>query len=424
MNRIVLIGNGFDLAHGLKTSYADFIDWYWEQWRDKLISCHSPHAHDELCTLSLDLEETRDRKETWHSLLHSHMHSFQSMAGMKFYDYLKSYGVIIKIFTPLLEAIMHDVKHQNWVDIERIYYRLLCDSLKENSKVSPSELNTQLAVLTEKLTEYLKYVEGNNEIKGNLNDAIIRKLYSPINPNEIAICASQQKRDWIEQLKKADPDLLYYKLSDYEKQYKLLKYYIPDSIEKIKKDEKVIDQNFQLVSELFLPEQVMIVNFNYTHIADIYIQDNQYNHTFSINHIHGELDSPQSIIFGYGDELDKHYKELEELNDNEYLNNIKSIKYLEATNYRNLLNFIESAPFQIYIMGHSCGNSDRTLLNTLFEHENCISIKPFYYQKEEGSDNYTEIVQNISRNFKDKQALRDKVVPKDYCEPLPQASAN
>lgn len=31
MNRIILIGNGFDLAHGLKTSYADFIDWYWEE---------------------------------------------------------------------------------------------------------------------------------------------------------------------------------------------------------------------------------------------------------------------------------------------------------------------------------------------------------------------------------------------------------
>ena len=31
MNRIVLIGNGFDLAHGLKTKYEHFIDWYWEQ---------------------------------------------------------------------------------------------------------------------------------------------------------------------------------------------------------------------------------------------------------------------------------------------------------------------------------------------------------------------------------------------------------
>ena len=31
MNRIVLIGNGFDLAHGLKTKYEDSINWYWEQ---------------------------------------------------------------------------------------------------------------------------------------------------------------------------------------------------------------------------------------------------------------------------------------------------------------------------------------------------------------------------------------------------------
>jgi hypothetical protein len=29
MNRIILIGNGFDLAHGLKTSYKDFLEWFW-----------------------------------------------------------------------------------------------------------------------------------------------------------------------------------------------------------------------------------------------------------------------------------------------------------------------------------------------------------------------------------------------------------
>ncbi len=28
MNKLILIGNGFDLAHGLKTSYRDFLPWY------------------------------------------------------------------------------------------------------------------------------------------------------------------------------------------------------------------------------------------------------------------------------------------------------------------------------------------------------------------------------------------------------------
>ena len=78
--------------------------------------------------------------------------------------------------------------------------------------------------------------------------------------------------------------------------------------------------------------------------------------------------------------------------------------------------------YQIYIMGHSCGNSDRTLLNTLFEHKNCVSIKPYYYQKTDGTDNYMEIVQNICRNFTDMKLMRDRVVNKTFCKPLPQIS--
>jgi hypothetical protein len=31
VNRLILVGNGFDLAHGLKTSYKDFIDDFWEE---------------------------------------------------------------------------------------------------------------------------------------------------------------------------------------------------------------------------------------------------------------------------------------------------------------------------------------------------------------------------------------------------------
>lgn len=139
---------------------------------------------------------------------------------------------------------------------------------------------------------------------------------------------------------------------------------------------------------------------------------------FVINHIHGTLQDHASIIFGYGDELDDRYTELVKLNNNDFLHNIKSIKYLETDNYRKMLAFIDSAPYQVYIMGHSCGNSDRTLLNTLFEHKNCLSIKPFYYVKEDGSDNYLEMVQNISRNFTDMKLMRDRVVNKTYCEKL------
>jgi hypothetical protein len=56
-------------------------------------------------------------------------------------------------------------------------------------------------------------------------------------------------------------------------------------------------------------------------------------------------------------------------------------------------------------MGYSCGLSDRTLLNTIFEHNN-RSIKFYYETKDDNGvvikDNYTEIIQNISRHFNKK----------------------
>lgn len=162
----------------------------------------------------------------------------------------------------------------------------------------------------------------------------------------------------------------------------------------------------------------MILDFNYTNTSDYYSLSSPLKTT--INHIHGCLKDPDSMIFGYGDELDDEYQKLLKSNNNNLLSNIKSIRYLESDNYRKLLEFIEYAPYQIYIMGHSCGTSNRTMLNTLFEHRNCVSIKPFYYEKDDGSDNYLEIVQNVSRNFTNMKLMRDRVVNKQYCTFLPQ----
>ena len=104
--------------------------------------------------------------------------------------------------------------------------------------------------------------------------------------------------------------------------------------------------------------------------------------------------------------------------DNELLKNVKSVKYLETRNYHKMLDFLMAAPFQVLIMGHSCGNSDRTLLNTVFEHKNCVSIKPFYHKWDDGSDNYLELVQIISRNFTNMRLFRDRVVNKEQCKTM------
>lgn len=53
MNRVVLIGNGFDLAHGLPTRYEDFINWYWDKWGQKLRTSSKKVEQDIFCSFVL-----------------------------------------------------------------------------------------------------------------------------------------------------------------------------------------------------------------------------------------------------------------------------------------------------------------------------------------------------------------------------------
>ncbi len=53
MNRLVIIGNGFNMAHGLKTSYMDFINWYWDQRVASFAGNTTKVSEDILCTLTI-----------------------------------------------------------------------------------------------------------------------------------------------------------------------------------------------------------------------------------------------------------------------------------------------------------------------------------------------------------------------------------
>lgn len=357
MNRLVLIGNGFDLAHGLKTSYADFINWYWEQWGQRLLTGNHKVESDDLCSFSLRPSEYYDTwYQFWVGPYMQKSNPFAPWAPNEVVRIAKEVDNIslFKYTTPFFEKINYCKETKGWVDIEQEYYYQLINAQKKSATYYLT-LNKQLDFLRKKLIEYLEIVGG----KGcDLINEIKDKIYRPIKENEISI-------------------------------------------------------SYGFPHENLTPINVTLLNFNYTSTPKKYLEDNA-----NINYIHGILEKPQSVIFGYGDELDENFKRLQNLNDNEYLRNIKSVLYLEQDNYRSVLRFIESAPFQVCIMGHSCGNSDRTLLNTIFEHRNCVSIKPYYYQKEDGTDNYLELVKNIYRNFTNLKQMRDRVVNKTYTEPL------
>ncbi len=443
MNRIILIGNGFDLAHGLKTSYKDFIEDYWKNWAKKLTGSDRQIEEDELCSFQLQIEPNYYRSaSTIKQFIGAYSNAPLSANCLAEIPQINQNSRNEKIYHKytswFFNAINKAIESKKWVDIEYEYYQTLKEIVDDKTfkpYSTPIKLDEEFEVLKTKLQKYLSDIQKELIKSDLIKDCIRRTIFEPIDTKDISNGDwNILKQSFNARLKESEnpnlvlhhytsdlyectiDDILKYRKKLTTQEYDFLKQSSTEKLNYSQHIENIKHKTSYVPDYFLLPDQILFLNFNYTSTADLYIPKGS---EFKVNHIHGELGNDNNpIIFGYGDELDDDYKEIFKLNDNDYLRNIKSIRYLETNNYRKLLSFINSAPFQIYIMGHSCGNSDRTLLNTLFEHKNCVSIKPFYYEKPDGTDNYIEIVQNISRNFNDMRLMRDRVVNKTYCRPL------
>ena len=344
INKLVIIGNGFDLAHGFKTSYNDFILWLLNQRLTQQMK-YEPY-YEELFVI------TPDRR-----------YVIETVSSVS--DFLSRYKQETRYKSSFFESIINSSKEQNWVDIESEFYRLLITIYNDGQgqkelyrheiyRSQIEKLNADFEFIKNKLEEYLSTlsfdIRKEKDINEDINDLFQRDFavaYLKENQNQKRIC---------------------------------------------------------------------YLNFNYTNTIESYIHQDT-NH--EINYIHGKLNIKENpLIFGYGDEVDSYYEKIENLNINEFLNNFKSFGYFKTKNYQNLLRFIDSEPYEIEILGHSCGLSDRVLLSTLFQHDNCQSIKIHYYQKSATEDDYTIKTQEISRHFHNKALMRKRIIDKKDCKSL------
>lgn len=437
MNRVIVIGNGFDKAHGLKTGYRDFIDGYWEQVTSSIYNGYKLYLlqqwgvwndpapyEDEFVKSYVTYSRTSEKgcQEQIERPYGNDPYSDLCDFVIKFNsNNLTGNTLHVTFKNEFFKRISERCSLMNWLDIENEYYAQLKELLTEHDATLRHEkvrkLNLDFDAVRKRLVSYLSEIVPEIELKPfpSIQDV----FSSQIRPIEVA-CGKQRlfidsiiggiiqlgkgddgivKTDVVSEDKKEDPDYLFCRSKEEENRHYVLK--------RLKDD--------YLRRDHCTPVHTLILNFNYTRMAEkLYAREKD-----EVINIHGELDNPRNpIIFGYGDELDEDYKRIEKLQDNDFLENIKSVRYHETSNYKKLLDFLESAPYQVITMGHSCGNSDRTLLNTLFEHPNCISVKVYYHQREDGTDDYSNLIRNLSRNFNDKAAMRDTVVNKEMCSPL------
>lgn len=385
LNRIIIIGNGFDLAQNLPTSYNNFIDWLIEE-KSKAIIENSYNYFDEDIIYKLGkwnynigiefIKALFYRNEKCKSVEVNYRNSIQKIDNNDFGS--------IEFKNSFLKLIIHSKNINGWADIEGLFYeelnKIVNDSKSTNKEIK--KFNTEFYRIISLLEEYLSSVVNEN-IDPNFKERVNSILNEIMDLDDLSI----------EFNNKNEIDLRRYST-----------------------DENGCEQ----MDILELEFQTSVIDFNYTQTIKKYYDLTDFNYF----NIHGVLnDEKNPIIFGFGDELDQEYTTIENSKLDGVFEFIKSINYLKTDNYRKVLNLLEWKEYQVIILGHSCGLTDRTLLNHIFEHPNCISIKPYYYQwkdkeTEEIKDDYIKIVSNITRNFKDKNKFRDRVVNYKFCEPL------
>ena len=168
MNRLVIIGNGFDLAHGLPTSYKDFIDDFWKNFKEKhktneykdLIYTHE--AYDKYYSSYGKIDSFSDLKNSINEYIIDYPDFVFDENALIFYT--SKYGNREKIFEFKSKFFRQICSKNigNWVDIETEYYNSLISIAKStpvkglNKSDLVKELNNEFELIKKLLYDYLK----------------------------------------------------------------------------------------------------------------------------------------------------------------------------------------------------------------------------------------------------------------------------
>lgn len=357
LNRLIIIGNGFDLAHGYKTSYKDFLFHiifkrlleFKQAIDSKTYNKHKPPSQFHFRTDLGPIEYPVFLKRIF-AFEEQIKSNTEDLFG-QIQEFIKGSGFTLVIPSQLIDRIYNDTHLKNWVDIEEAYFSLVKRIIyhKSDLTLSHSEithiklLNDSLAFLTKELEQYLLGCTGKKVI---IDDMAMK-----------------------------------FNRSGYETTY--------------------------------------ILNFNYTTTFTQYFEE---TNVYEVINIHGELGNKNNpIIFGVGDENHTIYPQIVESNVDETLHNVKSLKYLETTNYRALKMATDETLFDIDVIGHSCGISDRTLLKEIFNHTNCSDINIYHHN---GLSSYNSSIYGASRYFSNNYEMRQKIRPYNPALTIPQIRNN
>ncbi|WP_370408635.1 AbiH family protein [Tenacibaculum dicentrarchi] len=374
-NLIVIIGNGFDLAHGLKTSYNDFANYYLEE-----------IIVDELLNLDSNTSKKHFLNGRFIHYVNANINEKDKVFSDLFTDNDK-----LDWFNDLLD----DISRQNKNEVLR------CLNLNNDfiEKLIPNKLLGKL---------YSNSFENWFDIEQAYYDELLNIFHDKYNDEDQLL--------FVERIDALN--------LDFQEIKEALKKYLKDKIKPTWNAS--VSNSFE--NNFIDRENVSFINFNYTNTI------NCYRHSVNLNlnkniHIHNSLS--EDIIFGYGDDTDEMYQKMKASKNNSFLKYFKTFDYLKSKNYRKVLNQLATFDkYDVLVIGHSLGGTDKTILKTILDTNSCENIELLkrsdfdtderyeelnLLEKEQlKADNLFELYANLARIFDSEASLREKVIPFEW----------
>jgi len=151
LNRIIILGNGFDLAHKLKTKYSDFITDYYSHIKDSSFK-------DELLEFKIPgyiFDQMNSLKEMTQHMADS-LGTLAMMRPEMNLHFNRKLGVILHNF------FFYEISRKSeskWVDIEVEYFNKLLKIIDKNETIKTLEeitqLNYEVDLISKKFEKYL-----------------------------------------------------------------------------------------------------------------------------------------------------------------------------------------------------------------------------------------------------------------------------
>ena len=372
---ILVIGNGFDLAHGLPTRYTDFLDFV-----DEFNTYYSTYKNKEL-------------EELYYSGF-SHLHIFLNIKS--------NYNEISKKINDLitdnhwLTLFKEENNKNNWIDFENEISKVIQTLDGINNRFNNKVYLPKEKDVTEISTDELKYLEK-----------IFPNLKSELNPKDVSSTRISK-----EQILKIRDTLLL----DLNRLTKCLEIYL------ILVSKTFLEGNDR-VKKLPLIESLDIdhvISFNYTDTFRLLYAPN--NDNIKYDFIHGKLsdlndDSDSKLVLGIDEFIsnDRKNTDLTFVDFKKYYQrvfkdstcNYKTwLKYYKPSKYRKInTNDAANGLFcprpnglNIYIFGHSIDVTDKDVLEKLLLDKYKGDRIIYYYKEESRPDKIKNLIQIIGKD--------------------------